>query len=126
MKPHKIKIAVVEDDVSLARSFERLLRASGFDVRLHASAEDFLIAEPPPPDCLVLDIHLGGMSGLELQRQLHVAGNSIPVIFVTANDTPAGRKEAERSGCAAYLLKPVNAEVLTKAINQAVGSRSPA
>lgn len=127
MQPKKISIAVVDDDESFRRSLERLLRALGYETSLYSSAEAFLApAQHPTPDCLVLDIHLGGMSGLDLQRRLRELGSTAPVVFVTANDTPIGRAEAERVGCSAYLLKPVTGQALQSAITQAVKKCAPA
>ena len=125
MNRTKINVAVVDDDESFARSLERLFRASGFEVRTYPSAEAFLAPTPlPQPDCLVLDIHLGGMSGLDLQRQLCEAGNPVPIIFVTAHDAPEVREEAQRAGCSAYFLKPVPRKPLIEAINKAVNPGS--
>jgi FixJ family two-component response regulator len=125
MNQNKIQVAVVDDDASFASALERRIRASGFEVRTYPSAEAFLApATLSQPDCLVLDIHLGGMSGLDLQRRLHKLGASAPVIFVTAHDAPGVREEAEREGCAAYFLKPVPGQLLVEAITQAVRTHS--
>ena len=126
MRKNKIYVAVVDDDESFARAFERLFRASGFGVQTYRSAEAFLAATTlPQPDCLVLDIQLGGMSGLDLQRHLREIGVLVPIIFVTAHDTPEARAEAERGVCSAYFLKPVPGKSIIKAITDAVhpGSR---
>ena len=121
MNQSKIKVAVVDDDASFASAIERRIRASGFEVWTYPSAEAFLApATRPQPDCLVLDIHLGGMSGLDLQRRLREAGDPSPIIFVTAHDAPGVREEAERDGCAAYFLKPVPGQMLVEAITRAV------
>ncbi|MCX6923247.1 MAG: response regulator [Verrucomicrobia bacterium] len=132
MHPTKINVAVVDDDESFARAIGRLLRASGFEVSTYLSAEAFLATTTrPEPECLVLDIQLGGMSGLDLQRRLHELGVPVPIIFVTAHDGPAVRQEAQQAGCSAYFLKPVRGESLLKAIAEAVnpsrsGSQNPA
>lgn len=121
MKKDKICIALVDDDEALARALGRLLRVSGFDVFTYASAEAFLVPTPlPPPDCLLLDIGLNGMSGLDLQRHLVSNGFKTPVIFLTASDETDARNEASMVGCAAYLLKPVNAPELLDAVEKAV------
>jgi FixJ family two-component response regulator len=126
MNQTKINVAVVDDDESFARSLERLFRASGFVARTYPSAEAFLAPTPlPQPDCLVLDIHLGGMSGLDLQRQLCEAGDPPPIIFVTAHDAPKVREEAQRAGCSAYFLKPVPRKPLIEAITKAVHPDNP-
>lgn len=122
MNQNKINIAVVDDDNGYACALERLLRASGFEVRTYSSAEAFLAAPPlPPPDCLVLDIHLGGMSGLDLQRQLRTAGDVAPVIFVTADDSTGVKEQAEQAACSGYFVKPVQRDVIIPAIKKAVG-----
>jgi FixJ family two-component response regulator len=126
MERRKINVAVVDDDESFARAVGRLLRASGCDVHTYPSAEAFLAPGTlSPPDCLVLDIHLGGMSGLELQRHLHQLGVLTPIIFVTAHDATAIRAEAEQGGCSAYFNKPVSGHLLVDAITKAVHASQP-
>jgi FixJ family two-component response regulator len=121
MNQDKIKVAVVDDDDSFACALERRVRASGFEVHTYPSAEVFLArATLPQPDCLVVDIQLGGMSGLELQRQLRELGAPAPIIFVTAHDAPRVREEAEQAGCSAYFSKPVRGQLLVEAISKAV------
>ncbi len=99
-------IAVVDDDEKLCQSFSRLLRAAGFQPVTYLSAEAFLAdLKRPQFDCLVFDIQLGGMSGIELSQQLTAAGGRTPFIFVTAHDDLEVRAEAEAVGCAAYFRK---------------------
>ena len=99
-------IAVVDDDENLCRSFARLLRAAGMQPISYASAEAFLADEKRPRfDCLVLDIQLTGMSGLDLQTQLAAMGTMAPVIFITAHDDPQARARAHAAGCAGYFRK---------------------
>ncbi len=111
-------IAVIEDDPSMLQGLKRLLSAHGFRVRTFASAESFLdgIANYEV-DCLLLDIHLGGISGIDLQRRLTSSGTDLPVIFMTAIDSQATRQEAFDAGCIAYLKKPFLAKLLIDAIN---------
>jgi FixJ family two-component response regulator len=117
-----VNIAVVNDDASYACALEQRLRASGFAVRTYPSAEAFLAATAlPPPDCLVLEAQLRGMSGLDLQRQLRQLGALTPVIFVAANDAPRVREEAEQAGCSAFFHKPVGGQLLVETITQAIG-----
>ena len=98
-------IGLVEDDPSFRRALRRLLSAAGFSVAAFASAEEFLASESAGATaCLVLDVHLGGMSGFDLQQRLATAGVPIPAIFITAHDDPVTRERA-RSGVA-YLQKP--------------------
>jgi FixJ family two-component response regulator len=111
-------IAVVDDDPSLLQGLNRLLSAHGFRVQTFGSAELFLddIAKSEA-DCLVLDIHLGGISGIDLQRQLIASGRKLPVIFMTAIDNDATHEKAVDVGCIAYLRKPFLAKLLIDAIN---------
>lgn len=121
MSQNKIHIAVVDDDESFAKAICRLLRAAGFVPDLYASAETFLDSEPlPQPACLVLDIQLGSMSGLELQRRLRELGAATPIIFVTAHDEPDARAQARDAGCTGYFRKPVRAQSLLDAIRKAL------
>jgi FixJ family two-component response regulator len=114
-------IAVVDDNPSTRQSLNRLLSAHGFRVQTFASAESFLedIAKCEA-DCLLLDIHLGGISGIDLQRQLTSSGTDLPVIFMTALDDEDTRQEAFDVGCIAYLKKPFLAKLLIDAINRIV------
>jgi FixJ family two-component response regulator len=113
-------IALIEDDPGMLQGLNRLLSAHGFRVQTFASAESFLddIANHEV-DCLILDVHLGGISGIELQRRLTSSGRGLPVIFMTAIDDEATRQEALDAGCIAYLRKPFLAKLLIDAINQA-------
>lgn len=113
-------IAVVDDDPSTLDAIGLLLDAYGFAPKLFGSAEAFLergVAEPV--DCLLLDIHLGGLSGIGLRRRLDASGSTLPVIFMTALDDAATRGQALRAGCVAYLQKPVLARQLMDAIDKA-------
>jgi FixJ family two-component response regulator len=114
-------IAVVDDNASMLQGLSRVLSAYGFRVHTFASAELFLegIANCEA-ECLVLDIHLGGISGIELQRELISSGRDIPVIFMTAIDIETTREAAFDAGCVAYLRKPFLAKLLVDAINSAI------
>jgi FixJ family two-component response regulator len=113
-------IAVVDDDASMLKSIERLLFAYGFATKVFASAEAFLDLDgPADSDCLLLDIHLGGMSGIQLRRHLSASGCRLPVIFMTAFDDEATRAQAQSAGCTAYLHKPFVENLLIGAIEQA-------
>ena len=99
-------VAVVDDDESICRSFGRLLRAAGLHPIPYASAESFLAdTKHPQFSCLVLDIQLGNMSGIELARRLTATGGHTPIIFITAHDDPEARSAADALGCAAYFRK---------------------
>jgi FixJ family two-component response regulator len=105
-------VAVVEDDPASQKTLARVLRAGGYEAAIYGSAEDFLSSPPPSAIGLLLDVHLGGMSGLDLQRQLKNEGSTIPVIIITAFDDARSRERAERLGCVAYLRKPCEAETI--------------
>jgi FixJ family two-component response regulator len=106
-------VAVVEDDPASQKTLARVLRAGGYEAALYASAEEFLCSPPQSsPIALLLDVHLSGMSGLDLQRRLRNEGSTIPVIIITAFDDARGRELAERVGCVAYLRKPCEAETI--------------
>lgn len=126
MKSHSpaddiIYVAVVDDDESVCRSFARLLRTAGFQSVTYASAEAFLEdTKRPRFDCLVLDIQLEGMSGLELSQRLASVHDLTPIVFITAYDNPAARVTAEASGCAGFFRKTDPGASVIEAINQAV------
>jgi len=121
MTESKTHVAVVDDDKSFSRAVERLLRAAGFEPFVCPSAEAFLQdTTHPSPACLVLDLHLSGMSGLDLCRRLNALGKTAPVILVTAHDEPETREEARRAGCSAYFCKPVPGRLLLDAVTNAI------
>src|SRR5436309_3620721 len=100
-------VAIVDDDPSMLKGIERLLGAHGFVTEVFTSAEAFLEgAAASKATCLVLDIHLGGSSGIELRRQLAASGSQLAVIFMTAVDDSAIEQEALDTGCIAFLRKP--------------------
>jgi FixJ family two-component response regulator len=114
-------VAVVEDDAAMRKSIERYLRASDYETISFASAEDFLKSSNVGNAVgLVLDIHLPGISGIELRRRLLEAGSTLPVVFITAYDDEATRAEALALGCLDYLQKPFDAERLITALQRVV------
>jgi FixJ family two-component response regulator len=114
-------IALVENDLPTNRAFARLLRANGFRVETFVSAE-LLLARPGQSalDCMLLDIDLDGMSGLELQSLLKDKGDPTPIIFVTGRDDADACTKAHQGGCSAFLYKPVTAHLLFDAIANAI------
>jgi FixJ family two-component response regulator len=113
-------VAVVDDEAAMRKAIVRLLGANGFVTRDYPSAEAFLKCKAARESaCLVLDINLGGMSGIELQRRLKASGSPIPVIFITAADDEGTKAEAMRAGCAGFLRKPFPASVLIGTIAKA-------
>jgi two-component system response regulator FixJ len=108
-------VAVVDDEPPVRRALQRLLRASGFDVRLFASGADFM-AHLDGIDCVILDLHLAGMSGFDVQDALASRHAGIPVVVLTGNDTPANRSRSLANGARAFLCKPVDDKVLLDAL----------
>jgi FixJ family two-component response regulator len=116
-------IAVIDDDESMCRSLGRLLRTAGLQPITYPSAEAFLgDLKHPQFDCLVLDIELTGMSGIDLNRQLAGIGSAIPVIFITSHDDPEIREQALASGCAGLFRKTVAGSELLNAVHRAIAS----
>jgi FixJ family two-component response regulator len=113
-------VIVVDDNSGFLKSVARLLTVHGFAVRSFTSAEALLDNNDiQTATCLLLDIHLGGISGIELQRRLTESGSKCPVVFMTAIDDAATRKEAIDAGCIAYLRKPFAPQLLLDAIRKA-------
>ncbi len=118
-------IALVEDDPRVRIALERLLGLSGYAVECFACGEDFMASAPTrEPDCLVLDLNLPGMSGLELQERLVAAARSLPTVVITGQDSSAGRARALAAGASAYLCKPIDREDLMHAIDHAIDTRA--
>jgi len=114
-------IGIVDDDASILRALKRLLGTAGFSVRTFGSGEEFLdSAAVPEFDCLLLDIHLAGMSGFEVQRRLAAAGRYIPIIFITAHHDSEARDELDTVSNTCCLRKPVDEHTLLGAINNAI------
>ena len=114
-------IGIVDDDASILRALKRLLSVAGFAVQTFGSGEDFLAASAASEfDCVLLDIHLPGMSGLEVQQRLAAAGRAIPIIFITAHHDMLTDEDLPRVNSSHYLRKPVDEETLLGAINDAL------
>jgi FixJ family two-component response regulator len=112
-------VCIIDDDESVRRALRRLIRSVGLDVETFATAEEFLQSPAvPAPRCLVLDVHLPGMSGLELQERLKAEGRDIPIIFITAYAEDRVRELAMRAGAIAFLRKPFNEHLLLDALEQ--------
>ena len=112
-----IVVIVVDDNPGFLKSVTRLLTVHGFATRAFNSAEAMLESDGARgATCLLLDIHLGGMSGIELQHRLAASGSSYPIIFMTAIDDEAIRKEAIDGGCMAYLRTPFAPHLFLDAI----------
>ena len=114
-------ISVVDDDDSVRESLQGLIRYFGFAVEVFPSAEEFLkLDHLRDTRCLILDVRMPGMNGIELQRRLVAGHREIPVIFITAHGDEAARSQALRDGAVGYLLKPFTEEALLSAIHAAL------
>ena len=114
-------VFVVDDDAAVRRSMERLLRLAGLMVQTFESARDFLKCERPEgPACLVLDVRLPGLSGLDLQQELSQSGKDIPIIFLTGHGNIPMSVRAIKAGAVEFLTKPVKQRTLLEAIQAAV------
>jgi FixJ family two-component response regulator len=117
----RVVVFVVDDDPSMRRSLEALLRSVGLDVRLFSSAQEFMQAERPDASgCLVLDVRLPGMSGLAFQEELAKTGVALPVIFLTGHGDVPMTVRAMKAGAAEFLTKPFDDQVLLDAIHAAI------
>ncbi len=116
-------VAIIDDDASANRALGRLLRGAGFEPSGFESAERFL-AEPSRPSfgCVLVDVQLTGMSGLELQRRLQAEGSHVPLIFITAHDDPACREEAIRRGCAGFFRKTDPGALIVDALRRSLAA----
>jgi FixJ family two-component response regulator len=113
-------VYVVDDDESVRRALQRLLRSAGYHAVTFESAEDFIDSAPGGGEgCLVLDIRLPGMTGLDLQEKLSSSGAKYAVIIMTAHDNPQWRQRAKKAGAVAYLRKPFDEQSLLDAIQLA-------
>jgi FixJ family two-component response regulator len=124
--PQQPLISIVEDDQPFRESMRKLVRALGYTVEAFPSAADFL-ASPLLPEtaCLVTDVQMPGMTGVELQRHLMDAGYAIPTILVTAYPDEAVRTRALKNGAVCYLSKPVDDEHLERCLRSALESGNP-
>jgi FixJ family two-component response regulator len=119
--PDSPLVSIVDDDSLVLRSLARLIKAAGFRVVTFGSAEDFLESGKAwEVACVILDIGLPGMDGLNLQARLTAQRCGVPIVFVTAHDEAEKRAQAVRNGAVAFLSKPLNDEALMEAIRSAL------
>ena len=115
-------IAIVDDDASVCRALERLVRSLGYTGRTFSRGDDFLdcLASLPSfrPDCVVLDMHMPGLSGVEVQQSL--AHTALPLIFITAHDEPGLREKVVAAGAVALLRKPFDDELFVETLYAAL------
>jgi FixJ family two-component response regulator len=132
MNDRKPLVAVIDDDEGVARALTRLLRVCGYRARPFGSSQQFLDqldAEGPDDDtgflCLIVDVHMPGVSGLELQAALHASGRHLPIVFVTGAGDAKLSSRALAAGAAAFLQKPLSDVELLHAIEEAVERQRP-
>ena len=119
---HRPLVAVVDDDESVRESLPDLLEVFGFNARVFASAEKFLVSDSlGQTKCLVLDIAMPGMTGFDLQQELKIRGQNIPIIFMTGQKDDTVRTRALERGAVGFLLKPFSDTALLGALNTALG-----
>jgi FixJ family two-component response regulator len=111
-------VVVVEDDAGSRHTLARVLRTGGFAAALYASAEEFLSERPAGAIGILIDLHLGGMSGLELQEFLNREGSTVPVIVTTGLDDPRLEGMSRQLGCRAFLRKPCEARAILLALHE--------
>jgi FixJ family two-component response regulator len=117
------RIAVVDDDHSVRKALQRLLRSVNLDADAYGSSREFLDAlGDARPDCLVLDLQMPEMNGLELQQHLAEAGIRLPVVVITGHDEPGMQAQCMAAGASTYLRKPLDDKVLLAAINRAIAA----
>jgi FixJ family two-component response regulator len=131
MTNNQFIVMIVDDDESIRRAARRLIKSYGFPVETFASAEDFLSSgRLHETACLVLDVQMSGLNGLELQSRLITDGHQVPIIFITAFNDENARAQALKAGALGYLVKPFEEADLLTAINvalrrQEIGRQSP-
>lgn len=120
-------VAIVDDEEGIRKALSRLLRASGLEAESYANGQEFLdAAAEHRPDCVVLDLHMPGMSGLQVLRKLKAAGQRLSIVVITAHDEPETRERCIDAGACAYLRKPLEDRLLLNAISAAMRSHTAA
>jgi FixJ family two-component response regulator len=124
---NKLLIAIVDDDESGCRALEGLVRSLGMAAETYTSSEDFVNRIESLPsfrlDCVILDVQMPGMNGIEVQRRIRHIHKDIPVIFITAHDDHNARERALAGGAAAFLRKPCNDALIIRTLDAALGRR---
>jgi FixJ family two-component response regulator len=114
-------IAIVDDDASVQRGLQRLVRSAGWKVETFASAQEFLArSRTELPNCVLLDLQLPGLSGLDLQKRMAEVGLEIPIVFLTGHGNIPVSVQAMKAGAVQFLTKPVDEQELLQAIEEAV------
>jgi FixJ family two-component response regulator len=123
MPSSRPSVAIVDDDPGVVKALARLLAACSFQPKTYVSAREFLASlSQDIPDCLVVDLQMPDMTGLDLQQELARAGIGIPTVVITAHDEPSARQQCESVGAAAFLVKPLDQSTLVAAITSAMAN----
>jgi FixJ family two-component response regulator len=115
------RVFIVDDDPSVRKALSRLIRAAGYEVEVFSGAAEYLARTAPPrPACLVLDIRMPGMTGLELQKAIEGTERGLPIVFITGHGDDAVRTQTLAAGAVDVLYKPVDDQLLLGAIEEAL------
>lgn len=120
ISPMQHVIAIVDDEPSVLRALKRVVEAHGYSAHVYSSGKEFLDDCSDEIDCVVLDINMNAMSGIDTKRNLSSTRPALPVIFMTGLDSPEVRQNVARVGCASYLRKPFAGKALITAIEKAL------
>ena len=124
MAEHAPFVAIVDDEEPIRKALKRLMRAANVEAEAFASGADFLGSlSARRPDCVILDLHMPGMSGLHVLQQMQQSGVQVPAIVITAYDEPETRAHCLAAGAAAYLRKPFEDRLLLDAVASAAKIR---
>ncbi len=119
--PNSVRITIIDDDEFVREAVERLIRSLGYDAETFASAEDYLNqSNVADTQCLITDVHMSGLTGVELQTHLIAAGYRIPIIFMSGYSEDAARATAIRNGAVGFLNKPIRVADLIECLNKAL------
>ena len=123
--PEVARVSIIDDDESIREAIKSLLKSAGFGAEVFASAEDFLNSgHLHDTECLIVDVRMPGMSGLELQSALSAADSRVPMILISAHDDGEARARALKAGAVDFLHKPFSEEALLSGIQSALEHRS--
>lgn len=126
MNPPRYVVAVLDDEPQMRKALRRLLASHGFRVEDYPTGREFLAALPAHPvDCLVLDLHMPGLSGFEVLTAIADRPEHLPVVAITGHDEPDTRERILRLGASAFLTKPVDEEALLSAIHAVISVAQP-